>query len=183
MTARPFRKVRKLRHWKQRYKPGAKFIFRRRTLYAGVIYEAGDMIPEALAKSKAKLRRFWEAKRIELAQFEDPAENVNVSGQTKDSDNEMPAGTDGDGGGIDGPEGPDGVAGETDPPETETDTPKNEPEQPESETKTASGETEPEIEVDYLGAGWYRIGGKKGEKVRGRKAVDARLAELRSGGQ
>ena len=64
--------IRKLRHWKQRYDPNARFICRRRMRWGGLIYESGDPIPEQLAESKSKLRRFWEAGRIELAEFEVP---------------------------------------------------------------------------------------------------------------
>ena len=64
--------VRKLRHWKQRYDPGAAFICRRRIEWGGVAYEPGDPVPEELVVNKGKLRRFWEAGWIELAQFEAP---------------------------------------------------------------------------------------------------------------
>ena len=64
-------RIRKLRHYKQRFKyPDAEFIFRRSMLYGGVMYQAGDRIPALLQAKPAKLRRFWEARRIELAEFE-----------------------------------------------------------------------------------------------------------------
>lgn len=66
------RKVRILRHWKQRFHKDAEFIWRRSVVYAGEKYGPGDSIPDALAGNKTKLRRFWESGTIELAQFEDP---------------------------------------------------------------------------------------------------------------
>ena len=61
--------VRRLRHWKQRFKPGAKFIWRTCTIYAGKKYLPGDTIPKDLDGRPTKLRRFWESRRIELAEF------------------------------------------------------------------------------------------------------------------
>ena len=165
MTARPFirKKIRKLRHWKQQYRKNSEFIFRRRTVYGGVIYEAGDKIPDILSKKKSKVRRFWEAKRIELAEFDDPSSNIGIDGQDKGStDQETPPEADGDSkpsmikmllDWMEGSVGPEGVSGEpggcgpdpgkkgTKGQEYETDTPKTEPEQTETETKAASCET------------------------------------------
>ena len=45
---------------------------RRRMRWEGVAFESGDRIPEGLAANKGKLRRFWEAGWIELAEFEAP---------------------------------------------------------------------------------------------------------------
>ncbi len=66
------RKVRILRHWKQRFHKDAEFIWRRSVIYAGESCKPGDPIPDILADNKTKLRRFWESGTIELAQFEDP---------------------------------------------------------------------------------------------------------------
>lgn len=66
------RQVRKLRHWKQRFDPNAKFIWRRPVNWAGEKVKPGTVIPEALAENRVKLRRFWEARTIELAEFEAP---------------------------------------------------------------------------------------------------------------
>ncbi len=79
--------VRRLRHWKQRFNRNAEFIWRRPTTFAGERCEAGTPIPEALAKSPTKLRRFWESHRIELAEFEAP--NV-VTGQGGDLASSVP---------------------------------------------------------------------------------------------
>ena len=62
----------KLRSWKQRYDPKAAFICRRRLRWGGLVYEPGNLIPDELAANKGKLRRFWEAGWIELAEFEAP---------------------------------------------------------------------------------------------------------------
>lgn len=65
-------KIRSLRHWKQRFDKNAEFIWRRPVKWQGELAAAGDPIPETLSDNKAKLRRFWEAKVIELAVFEEP---------------------------------------------------------------------------------------------------------------
>ena len=64
--------VRKLRHWKQQFDKNAAFIWRRRMLYLGKLTIPGTPIPELLANNKRKLRRFWESKVIELAEFDAP---------------------------------------------------------------------------------------------------------------
>lgn len=66
------KKVRTLRHWKQRFNKNADFIWRRPIIWQGKNMEPGDPIPEALAKNSTKLRRFWESRVIELAEFEEP---------------------------------------------------------------------------------------------------------------
>lgn len=66
------RKVRILRHWKQRFHKDAEFIWRRPVIYAGESCRSGEPIPDILKGNKTKLRRFWESGTIELAQFEDP---------------------------------------------------------------------------------------------------------------
>ena len=65
--------MRKLRHWRQRFDPKATFVFRRRTKWSGEWMEPGDPVPMD-GLSVAKLRSMWEAKRIELAEIEEPAE-------------------------------------------------------------------------------------------------------------
>ena len=62
--------VRKLRHWKQRFDKNAKFIWRRAVKYGGKRVEIGSAVPEDMAPTK--LKRFWEANIIELAEFEAP---------------------------------------------------------------------------------------------------------------
>lgn len=64
--------IRKLRHWKQRFHKNAAFIWRRQLLFQGNLTEPGMPIPEILAENPTKLRRFWESKVIELAEFDAP---------------------------------------------------------------------------------------------------------------
>lgn len=66
------RLVRKLRHWKQRFDKNAKFIWRRPIVFQGNKVREGDPIPQALENNPTKLRRFWESKVIELAEFAAP---------------------------------------------------------------------------------------------------------------
>lgn len=66
------KKIRTLRHWKQRFDKNAAFIWRRQLLFQGVLTKPGDPIPEILAENATKLRRFWESKVIELAEFDTP---------------------------------------------------------------------------------------------------------------
>ena len=66
------RKVRTLRHWKQRFNKNAKFVWRRSLTFQGKRTKIGDEIPDTLADNPTKLRRFWESSVIELAEFEDP---------------------------------------------------------------------------------------------------------------
>lgn len=65
-------KIRVLRHWKQRFDPNAAFVFRKTTVWDGrTTFQAGDLVPEGLLPAH-RLRRFWEAGRIELAEFDEP---------------------------------------------------------------------------------------------------------------
>ena len=68
MTREPPR--RRARHWKQRFDPGARFIFRQRGNWYGTTYEIGDPIPEQLQNDYRRLRRAWDQRRIELEVFE-----------------------------------------------------------------------------------------------------------------
>ena len=66
------------RHWKQRFQPGARYIFRKRGNWYGVTYEVGARIPQELQDDYRRLRRAWDTRLIELEIF-DPV-HVN-SGQ------------------------------------------------------------------------------------------------------
>lgn len=66
------KQIRKLRHWKQRFNRNAEFVFRRKVTWGNRVYEPGDPIPKELQASPTKLRRFWESRTVELAEFEDP---------------------------------------------------------------------------------------------------------------
>ncbi len=84
--------IRKIRHWKQRYDPKARFVFRRATSWPLVTkdgkikpgpdriqYPAGSIIPDAVVKSMgAKLRRWWEGHLIELHEFKAPNVTTGV---------------------------------------------------------------------------------------------------------
>lgn len=67
------RAVRKLRHWKQQFDPKAKFIWRKAVQWHGENVTIGTEIPADLANDKRKLKVFWEAKVIELFEFDDVA--------------------------------------------------------------------------------------------------------------
>ena len=74
-------KLRTLRHWKQRFdSEHADFIFRRRLLFNGQVYEPGDVTPKELVENKGKLRRFWESGHIELADFDSEPKDESVDG-------------------------------------------------------------------------------------------------------
>jgi len=73
-------KVRTLRHYRQRFLPGAAFVFRRPRAWLGKRYEAGDACPESLVDNRAKCETFWENEWIELAQFEEILEAARASG-------------------------------------------------------------------------------------------------------
>jgi hypothetical protein len=66
------RRIRTLRHWKQRFDKNAKFIWRKTLTWEGVPTVLGELIPVSMEENKNKLRRFWEAGAIELAEFEAP---------------------------------------------------------------------------------------------------------------
>lgn len=67
------RKVRSLRHWKQQYDENAAFIWRKRTTWGNKTFEPGDKVPAKVIEEmgRNKLRRFWEAAHIELAEFDE----------------------------------------------------------------------------------------------------------------
>ena len=64
----------RLRHWKQRFTPGARFIFRRRTKWGPRAYKPGDAVPEDLRNNVRRLHVMWDAGRIQLMYF--PVLNV-----------------------------------------------------------------------------------------------------------
>ena len=66
------RKIRSLRHWKQRFNLNATFIWRKSGIYMGQAFKAGDEVPQDLTSKPTKLRNFWESQWIELAEFEEP---------------------------------------------------------------------------------------------------------------
>lgn len=60
------RVVRRLRHWRQRFDPNAKFVFCKGTSYGGKWYEAGTEVPKALHTDHGRLKRFWETGFVQL---------------------------------------------------------------------------------------------------------------------
>jgi len=68
------RKVRLLRHWKQQFDRNAKFMWRRPCTWGTTEFMPGDLVTDEVAGEMGpnKLRRFWEASYIELAEFEEP---------------------------------------------------------------------------------------------------------------
>lgn len=66
------RRIRTLRHWKQQFQPNAAFVFRKTTVWdQNTTFLPGDPVPEGLLPAH-RLRRYWEAGRIELAEFDEP---------------------------------------------------------------------------------------------------------------
>ena len=89
--------VRKLRHWKQRYDEKAAFVWRKPTTYGGVFFQGGSVIPPNIIESigRKKLKRFWEAGRIELAEFDEPLVSLPTTPLHGDA-TEPEEGTDGE---------------------------------------------------------------------------------------
>ena len=72
--------LRKVRHWKQRFDPNVKFIFRRGMTFAGKKHQRGDYVPKKLLTNRLKLENFWEAEVIELAEFAVPGRPISLLG-------------------------------------------------------------------------------------------------------
>lgn len=72
-TSQP-KRIRALRHWKQRFDPKARFVWRKDTDWGEQHFGAGTVIPDEIIEEmgRAKLRRFWESHFIELAEFDEP---------------------------------------------------------------------------------------------------------------
>jgi hypothetical protein len=78
--------MRNVRHWKQRFDPNAEFVWRKGVVYDNERVVYGQPISPKLKADKARLRRFWDARVIELAEFIEP--NVltgQKSGQKEES--------------------------------------------------------------------------------------------------
>lgn len=58
----------KLRHWKQHYSADAKFVLRKRLLFAGKQMERGDVLTEEMKAvlGRGRLENWWEANIIEI---------------------------------------------------------------------------------------------------------------------
>ena len=59
-----------MRHWRQRFHAARSMRFRRRCVFKNVEYKRGDLLPPETAPKTA--RRLWNARRIELADFDPP---------------------------------------------------------------------------------------------------------------
>lgn len=66
------RSPRKLRHWKERFRKDAAFIWARPIKWGGERVTPGDRVPQDLLDKPTKVRLFWEAKVIHLADFTAP---------------------------------------------------------------------------------------------------------------
>jgi hypothetical protein len=73
-------RVRKFRHWKQQFNKDAAFVWRKSLLYGKGYTKIGGKIPKDLAADRNRLRRFWEAGVIELAEFKDPQNILQPAG-------------------------------------------------------------------------------------------------------
>lgn len=81
-------RVARLRHFRQRFTKGAAYIWRRSIKFSGEQTVVGALCPQELLDNPKKLRLFWEAKTIELANF-DPttynAKHMRLDGTVKGS--------------------------------------------------------------------------------------------------
>ncbi len=65
------RPVRKIRHWRQRFDPKVQLRFRKTITWSReLVFWPGDEVPEDLMPPN-KLRRWWEAGILELAEFDE----------------------------------------------------------------------------------------------------------------
>lgn len=69
-------KIRRLRHWKQRFDKDAAFIWRQARMFNGVMTVPGELVPDEVLKDRNKLKRLWEASCIELAEFTDMSNSL-----------------------------------------------------------------------------------------------------------
>ena len=80
------RRTRRLRHWKQRFDPNAKFIWRTSKLWDGKMTVPGEEVDPEFAANKRnrnKLRNLWESGMIELAEFK-PVKDVTTGEREAD---------------------------------------------------------------------------------------------------
>ena len=75
----PHANARRRRHWRQRFEPGLRFIFRRPCTLGGTRYGTGDPVPDSVGSRL--LRKMWNSQRIELSDWTDPP--VHVSREAK----------------------------------------------------------------------------------------------------
>ena len=70
---------RRRRHWKQRFDPDARFVFRRPCRLGTTDFAVFDPVPEGL--DPRLLRKLWNANRIELEAFVAPALPISREGR------------------------------------------------------------------------------------------------------
>ena len=62
-----------MRHWQQRWTPGAKLVFRRRMVLGccgvDVVHPGDPVTPEMLAFFGNRMRRWWDAGHVEMAEW------------------------------------------------------------------------------------------------------------------
>lgn len=78
---------RRLRHWKQRYDKDAKFVWNKYLTWNGKRVEPGEPVPDKLLNDSNRLRRFWEARVVQLEgawQRKPLEENVEVESNPED---------------------------------------------------------------------------------------------------
>jgi hypothetical protein len=154
-ASEPTRKIiRKLRHWKQRFDKNARFVWRRDVLWGAHQCRTGEPIPEWILKEmgRTKLRRLWESRRIELAEFED----ADAWPQGPPPDAAPP------------PESPSAAAADASLPEAVTEVP--------DPLALPAGVT-----LTKNGGGWYTLGTDIGDvKIQGKAKLVAALEELRA---
>lgn len=85
-------KVRRLRHWKQRFDKDAAFIWRQARMFNGVMTVPGELVPDEVLKDRNKLKRLWEASCIELAEFDDISNSLTGERRSASKKEEVPAG-------------------------------------------------------------------------------------------
>lgn len=85
-------KVRRLRHWKQRFDKDAAFVWRQARMFNGVMTVPGELVPDEVLKDRNKLKRLWEASCIELAEFDDISNSLTGERRSASKKEEVPAG-------------------------------------------------------------------------------------------
>lgn len=81
------RRKQRLRHWKQKFRPGAEFVWAKCLLFGGALTVPGRKIPKKLSANRNKVRRFWDSGAIQLAKFIAPdvatGQSKTKAGQTR----------------------------------------------------------------------------------------------------
>jgi len=147
----------RVRHWKQRFDKDADFVFLRH-LRTGLdpdnpFSNPGDPVPKDDRIKGHRLKRWWEARIIGLANFVPPPSKAQVTAEALAAAASEPA-----------PVEPEPQA------DPVTEAPETEPVQPTSEPA-------PEGKMKHTGGGWYNVllPGKDPIRVRGKAKAEALL--------